>query len=83
MILFKIILKRICKASAFFFNKLCPFCAPFSLLFINIWALKQIYIGVTPIKINKKMYLIFNIINPLNGCSTYVEVNLPSRWENQ
>lgn len=40
MILFKIIRNLICKASAFFFSKLCPFCAPFRRAFINIWALK-------------------------------------------
>lgn len=40
MILPKIILNRICNASAFFLSKLCPFWAPLSLDFINIWALK-------------------------------------------
>lgn len=39
MIFPNIILKRICSASAFFFNNPCPFCAPANRAFINIWAL--------------------------------------------
>lgn len=39
MILPKIILKRICNASAFFFSNPCPFCAPCKRDFINICAL--------------------------------------------
>lgn len=44
MILLKIMRKRICNASAFFFSKPCPLWAPARRAFINIWALsKKIY----------------------------------------
>lgn len=41
MIFFKIFLKRILSASAFFLRRLCPFCAPFSRSFIDFNALKK------------------------------------------
>ena len=39
---FKILLNLIVKASDFFFNRLCPFCAPLSLAFMIVRALKMI-----------------------------------------
>ena len=41
IIVFKIFRKRNVSASDFFFNKLCPFCAPFNLAFMIVIALKM------------------------------------------
>ena len=41
IIFFRTVRKRILKASVFFFSRLCPFCAPFSLAFISVMALKN------------------------------------------